>query len=247
MAVIASTAYFEAPYNPKNGRVTRPRMDPTLITRPARFARNTGSVARITLWTPNTFTSNKSRACSAVNPSESPADAMPALLTTTSSLLPDFSRSCTIALSTLAWSVTSTLRISILFALSSSAICFLAPSAERNPANTLCPDFESVSAVRRPKPLDAPVTKIVFAIVLGFLTEEDSLPTLAPDACIWGSLATSSSRVWMAPKSRRCQIWRKSCQIHRREWFSFRSHRRVLAELLLCGYRSHKEIRYDQP
>src|ERR1700747_2012673 len=220
-------------------------MDPTLTTRPARFARNTGSLARRTLWTPNTFTSNKSPACSAVKASESPADAMPALFTTTSSLLPDFSRSCTIAVSTLAWSVTSTLRISIFLALSSSAICFLGLSAERNPANTLCPDFESVSAVRRPKPLDAPVTRIVFAIVLGFLTEEDSLPTLAPHACICGSLATSSSRVWRAPNSRRCQNLRKFCQIRRREGFSLRSHRLVLAEFFFVGRLSHKEIRYD--
>src|SRR2546422_5046687 len=51
------------------------------------------------------------------------------------------------------------------FPLSSSATCFFAPSVERRPANTLCPELESVSAVRRPKPLDAPVIRIVFAMV----------------------------------------------------------------------------------
>src|SRR5713226_9373907 len=49
---------------------------------------------------------------------------------------------------------------------SASATCRFDPSVERNPANTLCPERERVSAVKRPKPLDAPVIRIVFPIVL---------------------------------------------------------------------------------
>src|ERR1700691_5066852 len=48
---------------------------------------------------------------------------------------------------------------------SASATCRFDPSVERNPANTLCPERERVSAVKRPKPLDAPVIRIVFPIV----------------------------------------------------------------------------------
>src|SRR3984957_13331161 len=48
---------------------------------------------------------------------------------------------------------------------SASATCRFDPSVERNPANTLCPERERVSAVKRPKPLDAPVIRIVFLIV----------------------------------------------------------------------------------
>src|SRR3979490_17209 len=49
---------------------------------------------------------------------------------------------------------------------SASATSRFDPSVERNPANTLCPERERVSAVKRPKPLDAPVIRIVFPIVL---------------------------------------------------------------------------------
>src|ERR1700733_11677314 len=58
--------------------------------------------------------------------------------------------------------MTSNWRTFIFLLASSSATCFFAPSTERKPANTLCPEPANFSAVRRPKPLDAPVTKIVF-------------------------------------------------------------------------------------
>src|SRR6202044_1682421 len=56
-------------------------------------------------------------------------------------------------------------RTSMFCASSASATCRFDPLVERNPANTLCPERERVSAVKRPKPLDAPVIRIVFPIV----------------------------------------------------------------------------------
>src|ERR1700730_1185570 len=58
--------------------------------------------------------------------------------------------------------MTSNWRTFISLLASSSATCFFAPPTERKPANTLCPEPANFSAVRRPKPLDAPVTKITF-------------------------------------------------------------------------------------
>src|SRR5580704_16349953 len=57
---------------------------------------------------------------------------------------------------------------------SSFATCFFAPSTERKPANTLCPELANFSAVRRPNPLDAPVTKTIFdmSILLSSVVRE---------------------------------------------------------------------------
>src|SRR5215472_4070258 len=137
-----------------------------LMTRPSRWPRKVGSVARITLWTPKRFTSNRSRSCSGVKLSETPAEATPALLMTTSSLPPDVASSVAIASSTSALLVTSRANTFTPSRRSVSAGARLRPDKSRTPPKTEWPARAKVSAISRPKPLEAPVIRIVLRLLL---------------------------------------------------------------------------------
>src|SRR5215470_8526286 len=152
---------------PRNGNVTRPRIEPMLMIRPSRFWRMEGSTARVTRRSPMTFVSKMTFACSAVNASVTPADMMPALLTSTSILLASASTLLTPA-STDASSLTSNSTVLMpSFRRAAAASRFL-PCALRIEAYTVWPERNRVSAVSRPKPLLAPVIRIVLDI-LGLL------------------------------------------------------------------------------
>src|SRR6266850_5425134 len=152
---------------PRKGNVTRPRIEPMLMIRPSRFWRIEGSTARVTRRSPMTFVSKTTFACSAVKASVTPTDMIPALLTSTS-ILPASASTCLTPASTDASSLTSNSTVLMpRFRRASAASRFL-PSARRIEAYTVCPAWNRVSAVSRPKPLLAPVIRIVLDI-LGLL------------------------------------------------------------------------------
>src|SRR5215472_2832422 len=148
---------------PRNGNVTRPRMEPMLMIRPSRCWRMEGSTARVTRRSPMTFVSKMTFAWSAVKASVTPADPMPALLTRTS-ILPASARTLLTPASTDASSLTSTSTVLMpIFCRASAASRFL-PCAPRIEAYTVWPARWRVCAVSRPKPLLAPVIRIVLDI-----------------------------------------------------------------------------------
>src|SRR5262245_31285705 len=152
---------------PRKGNVTRPRIEPMLMIRPSRFSRMEGSTARVTRRSPMTFVSKMTFACSAVKASVTPADMMPALLTSTS-ILPASASTFLTPASTDASSLTSNSTVLMpSFRRASAASRFL-PCARRIEAYTVWPARNRVSAVSRPKPLLAPVIRIVLDI-LGLL------------------------------------------------------------------------------
>src|SRR5882672_10109243 len=152
---------------PRKGNVTRPRTEPMLMIRPSRFWRMDGSTARVTRRSPMTFVSKMTFACSAVKASVTPTDAMPALLTSTS-ILPASASTLLTPASTDASSLTSNSTVLMpSFRRASAASRFL-PCALRIEAYTVWPARNRVSAVSRPKPLLAPVIRIVLDI-LGLL------------------------------------------------------------------------------
>src|SRR2546429_4853930 len=69
---------------PTKGNVTRPRIEPMLMIRPSCCRRMEGSTARVTRSSPMTFVAKTACACSVVKASVTPAEAIPALLTSTS-------------------------------------------------------------------------------------------------------------------------------------------------------------------
>src|SRR5207245_9711347 len=116
---------------------------------------------------PMTFVSKMTFACSAVKASVTPADMIPALLTSTS-ILPASASTCLTPASTDASSLTSNSRVLMpRFRRASAASRFL-PCARRIEAYTVWPARNRVAAVSRPKPLLAPVIRIVLDI-LGLL------------------------------------------------------------------------------
>src|SRR5215510_15006975 len=152
---------------PRNGNVTRPRTEPMLMIRPSRFWRMEGSTARVTRRSPMTFVSKMTFACSAVKASVTPADMMPALLTSTS-IVPASASTLLTPASTDASSLTSNSTVLMpSFRRASAAPRFL-PCGLRIEAYTVWPERNRVSAVSRPKPLLAPVIRIVLDI-LGLL------------------------------------------------------------------------------
>src|SRR5262245_23058933 len=152
---------------PRKGKVTRPRIEPMLMIRPSRFWRMEGSTARVTRSSPMTFVSKMTFACSAVKASVTPTDAMPALLTNTS-IVPASASTLLTPASTDASSLTSNSTVLMpSFRRASAASRFL-PCALRIEAYTVWPERNRVSAVSRPKPLLAPVIRIVLDI-LGLL------------------------------------------------------------------------------
>src|SRR5215470_15165385 len=156
---------------PKNGNVTRPRIEPTLITSPSPCRRSAGSTARVTRCRPTTFTSSSSRTCPAVKASLTPAAAIPALLTTTS-IRPAVRRMISIARPTEASLVTSRSSGTIVrFSVDASprramACSRFLPSVSRIDAKTEWPARPSVSAVSRPNPVEAPVTRTIFLLMM---------------------------------------------------------------------------------
>src|SRR5215831_1073658 len=156
---------------PKNGNVTRPRTEPTLITSPSPWRRSAGSTARVTRCSPMTFTSNSSRTCPAVKASLTPAAARPALLTTTS-IRPAVLRMASTARSTEASFVTSrSSGVIARFSVDASprratAFTRFLPSVSRIDAKTEWPARARVSAVSRPNPVEAPVTRTIFLLMM---------------------------------------------------------------------------------
>src|SRR5215472_4155931 len=148
---------------PRNGNVTRPRMEPMLMIRPSRCWRMEGSTARVTRRSPMTFVSKMTFACSAVKASVTPADPMPALLTRTS-ILPTLASTLLTPASTDASSLTSSSTVSMPSLRRASAASRFLPCAPRIEAYTEWPARRRVSAVSRPKPLLAPVIRIVLDI-----------------------------------------------------------------------------------
>jgi hypothetical protein len=122
-----------------------------------------GSTARVTRSSPMTFVSKITFAWSAVKASVTPADPMPALLTSTSILSASASTFLTPA-STDASSLTSSSTISMPSLRRASAASRFLPCAPRIEAYTVWPARRRVSAVSRPKPLLAPVIRIVLDI-----------------------------------------------------------------------------------
>src|SRR5262245_6508910 len=138
-----------------------------LMIKPSRFRRMEGSTARVTRRSPMTFVSKITFACSAVKASVMPADMMPALLTSTS-IVPASASTLLTPASTDASSLTSNSTVLMpSFRRASAASRFL-PCALRIEAYTVWPERNRVSAVSRPKPLLAPVIRIVLDI-LGLL------------------------------------------------------------------------------
>src|SRR5215467_11045277 len=145
---------------PRNGNVTRPKIEPMLMIRPSCRWRMEGSTARVTRRSPMTFVSKMAFACSVVKASVTPAEPMPALLTSTS-ILPASARTFVTPVSTDASSRTSTSTVlmpSLRRASAASRFLLCAPRIE---AYTVWPARRRVSAVSRPKPLLAPVIRIV--------------------------------------------------------------------------------------
>src|SRR5262245_41037676 len=152
---------------PRKGKVTRPRIEPMLMIKPSRFWRMEGSTARVTRSSPMTFVSKITFACSAVKASVTPTDAMPALLTSTS-ILPASASTFLTPPSTDASSLTSNSTVLMPSLRRASAASRFLPRARRMEAYTVWPARNRVSAVSRPKPLLAPVIRIVLDI-LGLL------------------------------------------------------------------------------
>src|SRR6266566_2576855 len=141
---------------PTKGNVTRPRIEPMLMIRPSCCRRMEGSTARVTRSSPMTFVSKIAFACSVVKASVTPAEAMPALLTSTS-ILPASASTVLTPASTDASSLTSSSTISMPSLRWASAALRFLPCAPRIEAYTVWPARRRVSAVSRPKPLLAPV------------------------------------------------------------------------------------------
>src|SRR5215470_166423 len=149
---------------PVNGNVTRPRIEPMLMIRPSCCRRMEGSTARVTRRSPMTFVSKIAFACSVVKASVTPAEAMPALLTSTS-ILPSSARTLLTPALTDASSLTSSSTVLTPSLRRASAASRFLPRAPRIEAYTAWPEWRRVSAVSRPKPLLAPVIRIVLDIV----------------------------------------------------------------------------------
>src|SRR6267142_4081284 len=149
---------------PKKGNVTRPRIEPMLMIRPSRCRRMEGSTARVTRRSPMTFVSKMTFACSAVKASVTPADPMPALLTSTS-ILPASASTVSTPASTDASSLTSNSTVLMPSVCRIAATSRFLPRISRIEAYTVWPARERVSAVSRPKPLLAPVIRIVLDIM----------------------------------------------------------------------------------
>src|SRR6266852_880973 len=152
---------------PRKGNVTRPRIEPMLMISPSRFWRMEGRTARVTRRSPMTFVSKTTFACSAVKASVTPADMMPALLTSTS-IVPASARTLLTPASTDASSLTSNSTVLMPSFRTASAASRFLPCELRIEAYTVWPERNRVSAVSRPKPLLAPVIRIVLDI-LGLL------------------------------------------------------------------------------
>src|SRR6266850_5688985 len=150
-----------------------------LMIRPSRFCRMEGSTARVTRRSPMTFVSKMTFAWSAVKASVTPADMMPALLTSTS-IVPASASTLLTPASTDASSLTSNSTVLMpSFRRALAASRFL-PCAPRIEAYTVWPARNRVSAVSRPKPLLAPVIKIVLDILgllKGLSTQRSGTPT----------------------------------------------------------------------
>src|SRR6185312_12755448 len=152
---------------PRNGNVTRPRIEPMLMIRPSRFCRMEGSTARVTRSSPMTLVSKIAFACSVVKASVTPTEAIPALLTSTS-IWPASASTVLTPASTDVSSLTSSSTVLTPSLRRASAASRLLPCAPRIEAYTEWPTWRRVSAVSRPKPLLAPVIRIVLDIA-GFL------------------------------------------------------------------------------
>src|SRR5262245_59434515 len=149
---------------PTKGNVTRPRIEPMLMIRPSCCRRMEGSTARVTRSSPMTFVSKIAFACSVVKASVTPTEAMPALLTSTS-ILPASARTVLTPASTDVSSLTSSSTVLTPSLRRASAASRFLPCAPRIDAYTVCPARWRVSAVSRPKPLLAPVIRIVLDIL----------------------------------------------------------------------------------
>src|SRR6266508_6912021 len=164
---------------PTKGNVTRPRIEPMLMIRPSCCRRMEGSTARVTRSSPTTLVSKIAFACSVVKASVTPAEAIPALLTSTSILPASVSTVLTPA-STDASSLTSSSTVSMPSLRRASAASWFLPSAPRIEAYTVWPARRRVCAVSRPKPLLVPVIRIVLDI-LGLLNRVSCLTQLVAD------------------------------------------------------------------
>src|SRR5580693_2653767 len=152
---------------PTKGNVTRPRVEPMLMIRPSCCRRMEGTTARVTRSSPMTFVSKIAFACSVVKASVTPAEAMPALLTSTS-ILPASASTVLTPASTDVSSLTSSSRVLTPSLRRVSAASRFLPCTPRIEAYTEWPARRRVCAVSRPKPLLAPVMRIVLGIA-GFL------------------------------------------------------------------------------
>src|SRR5713101_5879123 len=183
---------------PMKGNVTRPRIEPMLMIRPSCCCRMEGSTARVTRSSPMTFVSKIAFAWSVVNASVTPAEAIPALLTSTSIWPASVSTVLTPA-STDVSSLTSSSTVLMPSLRRASAASRFLPSAARIEAYTVWPARLRVSAVSRPKPLLVPVIRIVLDI-LGLLGRElfDAAVTLHELGCMpqlrWRNLAPAHQR-----------------------------------------------------
>src|SRR5262249_18911019 len=148
---------------PTKGNVTRPRIEPMLMIRPSCCRRMEGSTARVTRSSPMTFVSKIAFACSVVKASVTPTEAMPALLTSTS-ILPASASTVLTPASTDVSSLTSSSTVLTPSLRRASAASRFLPCAPRIEAYTVWPAWRRVSAVSRPKPLLAPVIRIVLDI-----------------------------------------------------------------------------------
>src|SRR5438128_5043335 len=149
---------------PMKGNVTRPRIEPMLMIRPSCCWRMAGSTARVTRSSPITFVSKIAFACSVVKASVTPAEAMPALLTSTSILPASVSTVLTPASTDVSSRTSSSTVLMPSLRRASAALRFV-PSAARIEAYTVWPARCRVSAVSRPKPLLVPVIRIVLDIL----------------------------------------------------------------------------------
>ena len=118
-----------------------------------------------------TFVSKIAFACSVVKASVTPAEAMPALLTSTS-ILPASASTFLTPASTDASSLTSSSTVLMPSLRRASAASRFLPCAPRIEAYTVWPARRRVSAVSRPKPLLVPVIRIVLDI-LGLLEQSE--------------------------------------------------------------------------
>src|SRR5215211_5155689 len=103
-----STANFDAAYALVNSPPARPAVEEIVTTRQERWARITGSAARVTLIGPKKVVSICARNSSGLSSSKNPALKLPALLTSTS-IRPNRSTAAATAASASVGSVTSSL------------------------------------------------------------------------------------------------------------------------------------------